>query len=99
MYLAVVPPAEAFPQCEVGDFVARANQVVDGIEHVKVHDAKRRTGLCEEHVVYRLQPKAWVSGRTEKTTWGCFAQTEVEGALDVAAGFTPNCTASMGGEC
>ena len=59
-YLAVNSTSKALPESEVGDFEFWAYQVVDGVEHVKVHNAKGRTGLCEEHVVNRLQKKVRV---------------------------------------
>ena len=68
MYLAVIPPTQALPEREVSNFEAGTDQVVYGVEYVKVHDTKGRAGLCEEHVVYRLQAKIWLSGRAGRTS-------------------------------
>lgn len=62
-YLAVIAPTQAFPQCEFRHLEAAADEVVDGIEHVKVHDAKGGAGLCEEHVVDRLRSEFVSQGR------------------------------------
>ena len=70
IHLAVISPSKALPEREVGNFVAGADQIIDRVEHVKVHDAKGRTGLREEHVVYGLPPETRLSGRADRISLG-----------------------------